>query len=159
MFYNNIFYRAVFLCVKFVSLVLCFVVCLTLNFFMKKTTSLLVIALLMACLTSCSVKIAAPTDKNIQLANAYEPLPIRHKITNWYAFFGILPISKNNSTDYVIHSLNLEKVRITNKVSFGNFLLNLLLNFNFIFPTTLVTTTTIIEGSPRPPATTIPVDR
>lgn len=125
---------------------------------MKKITRLLMVIVLAATLTSCfSVKIAAPIDKNVQLASAYEPLPIKHKVTNWYAFFGAIPISKNNTTDYVIHNLNLEKVRVTTKTGFGNYLLNILLNV--VFPTTLVTTTTIIEGNVRSAGNIQSIDR
>ncbi len=112
---------------------------------MKKLTNLLILATLASCLTSCfSVKLVAPTNKNVTLANAYEPLPVKQRVTNWYALFGSVPVSKNSKTDKIIELLQLEKVRIETKVSFGNYLLNVLLNI--FIPTTVVTNTTIIEG-------------
>ena len=96
-------------------------------------------------LSSCySVKIAAPTNNKVTLATAYEPLPIKQRVTNWYFLFGSVPISRNYKTDNIISEMNLGKVRIETKMTFGNFLLNAVLNG--ILPTTVVTSTTIIEG-------------
>jgi hypothetical protein len=116
---------------------------------MKKSTVLLTIAISLF-LSSCySVKIAAPIDRNIRLATPDEPLLIQQKVTNWYALFGAIPISKKNP-DYFIRTLDLEKVRVTTKITVGNVLLDILLNgMLFFIPTTVVTTTTLIEGNPR----------
>lgn len=97
------------------------------------------------CLSSCfSVKMVAPANSNVTVASAYEPLPVKHKVTNWYALFGSVPVSKNSKTDRIIEEMQLSKVRMETKVSFGNYLINILLNA--VLPTTIVTNTTIIEG-------------
>lgn len=116
---------------------------------MKKSFKIIVLTLAVAIsLSSCySVKIAAPANNEITLATAYEPLPIKHRVTNWYFLFGSVPISKNTKTDNIISEMNLGKVRIETKMTFGNFLLNAVLNG--ILPTTVVTNTTIIEGEQK----------
>lgn len=107
--------------------------------------SLAICIVLSLLLSSCfSVKMVAPANSQVTLASAYEPLPIKQKVTNWYALFGSVPISKNSKTDRIIDEMQLTKVRMETKVTFANYLLNGLLNL--ILPTTVVTNTTIIEG-------------
>jgi hypothetical protein len=112
---------------------------------MKKICSgIVVVIILNIGLSGCySVKIAAPANSSITLANAYEPLPFSQRFTNWYALFGAVPISKNK-TQLAIETMKLNKVRVETRLSFGNMLLNSLLNI--ILPTTIVTNTIIVEG-------------
>jgi hypothetical protein len=96
-------------------------------------------------LSSCfSVKMVAPANSDVKLAGPYEPLPIKHKVTNWYALFGSVPVTKNSKTDGIIAEMQLSKVRMETKTTFGNYIINILLNA--FLPTTIVTNTTIIEG-------------
>jgi hypothetical protein len=111
----------------------------------KQFYSLILCILASVCLSSCfSVKMVAPANTEVTLASAYEPLPIKHKVTNWYALFGSVPVSKNTKTDKIIEEMQLTTVRMETKVTFGNYIINALLNA--IIPTTIVTNTTIIEG-------------
>lgn len=120
---------------------------------MKKHSIVVLVAAVALCLSSCmTVKMVAPADKSVEIATEYEVLETKRQIVNWYFLLGSVPVSKHTKTDKIIAEMNLEKVRVTTKVGIGNYFLNALLNA--LIPTTLVTSTTIIEGNVRKPGTT-----
>lgn len=111
------------------------------RFFYLFTFTIILCSLLTNCYT---VKLFAPANKDITLSTENENLPIKVQKMNWYILFGSVNLSRNK-TDKIIEEKKFTKVRVTTKMTFGNFLVNFLLNA--LFPPSVVTNTTIVEGT------------
>jgi len=106
-----------------------------------------VLFLLSVILTGCYVsKTVAPANSKVALATEFEPMETRIVTHNWYILAGLVPIS-NNKTDNIIQQNHFTKVRVINKFTGTDYLLSLLCNS--IFPTSIITFTTVVEGTTK----------
>lgn len=105
---------------------------------------LFLMALFLTMSSGCySVRIAAPFDQEVSLANKGEILGVTEKKRNWYALWGLVPLG-NHSTNQTIKEYGFSRVRIETKISFLDYVISI-----FTSPFTIVTNTTIIEGSQK----------
>jgi len=88
---------------------------------------LLVVVLAASCISflpSCAtVIVAAPPNSNVKLLGELEPAPSRVVVKNWYAFWGLIPIS-NVSTSDQIAKYQLKDVRVKTYIGVFDWIVN-----------------------------------
>lgn len=102
-------------------------------------------SILLACLavllSSCySVHIVGPYNQDVALVDKLTPLPMKEQKRNWYALWGLVPISKAE-TDEIIRDNGFKRVRVETKINIVDYALFLVLG-----PLSVVTSTTVVEG-------------
>ena len=109
---------------------------------MKNALKVLGIVAFVTLFTNCTTqRIIAPSNSEVQLASATEPLSFSEKQIDWYVLFGLVPISRCSS-EKIIRENNLKRVRVTSEFTPLNFLIAIFTGF-----ATVTTRTQIIEGS------------
>jgi len=106
----------------------------------KLITILCIISLLF--LTSCyTVRVLSDVDRPITLASQTEALPFKTKYRVWYALWGLVPIN-DNTINKILRETKVNKVRVTTKMTFVDWLITGLLSYF-----TIATWTVEIEGA------------
>lgn len=108
----------------------------------KKIVSLITVVSLIG-LTGCySVKVLSDRDTPITLASRTDTLPYKESYKVWYVLWGLIPIS-DNTTNKILATTKLKKVRITTKMDADDWLVSLILG-GFL---TICTWTVEVEGA------------
>lgn len=101
----------------------------------------IILACLAILLSSCySAHIVAPYNQDVALVDKLTPLPMKEQKRNWYALWGLVPISRAE-TDEMIRNNGFKRVRVETKINVVDYLLFLVLS-----PFSVVTSTTVVEG-------------
>lgn len=111
---------------------------------MKKFTTLICILSLFLMNSCYTVRVVSDVDRPITLASKTETLPYKETYRVWYILWGLVPIS-DNTTNKILRETKINKIRVTIKMSFVDYLISALLNA--IIPTTIATWTVEIEGA------------
>lgn len=110
---------------------------------MKKAILLISIFCMCLMVSGCySVRMLSDREEPIIIARRTENLPYKETYKVWYALWGLVPIS-DNTTDKILATTKLKRVRINSKQTFVDVLISIVLGGSF----SIETWTIEIEGS------------
>lgn len=83
-----------------------------------------------------TAKMVAPTNSEIKTLTETDATTFKKDVKIWFALWGLVPISENNSSR-IIQENNLDEVRITTKFKFVDYLIAIFTGIASIVPMTM----------------------